>query len=106
MGKLVNAVLPKAYEAYDANLKKIEKLGEGKVIYSNTFVISKYVKNLVEVSIWMGKLYIFLKRTGKPDAYSDSPLFKKKIVYREPYTGPKMTPDEDGFAGGKHGYFE
>jgi hypothetical protein len=80
MGKLVNAVLPKAYEAYDANLKKIEKLEEGKVIYSNTFVVSKYVKNLVEVSIWMGKLYIFLKRTGKPDAYSDSPLFKKKML--------------------------
>lgn len=103
MGQLVNTVLPEAYDAYDKNIEKIDELEEGKVVYSNAFVTSKYVKNLVEVSVFRGKLYVFLKRMGKPEAYLNSPLFKKRNVDREPYNGPKLTPDEDGFVFTKGG---
>ncbi len=82
---------------------KFDELEEGKIVYSNTFVTSKYVKNLVEVSVFRGKLYVFLKRMGKPEAYLNSPLFKKKNVNREHYTGPYLTPDEDGFVFTKGG---
>ena len=95
MGKLINSVLPEAYEAYDKNLHRIENLEDGKVVYTNTFVISKYVKNLVEVGVWMGKLNISLKRMGKPEAYQNSPFTKS--AKREPYNGPIATPDKDGF---------
>jgi hypothetical protein len=95
MGKLINSVLPEAYKAYDENLHRIENLEDGKVVYTNTFVVSKYVKNLVEVGVWMGKLNISLKRMGKPEAYQNSPF--NKSAKREPYNGPIATPDKDGF---------
>jgi hypothetical protein len=97
MGELINTVLPDAYDAYDKNIQNVDELEEGKIVYSNAFVTSKYVKNMVEVSVFKGNLYINLKRMGNPEEYMKSPLFKKRNAQREPYNGPKLTPDADGF---------
>ncbi len=96
MGELLNNVLPEAHSVYDAMLKEINELTEGAVVYSRTIVVSKYIKNVIEISFFRGKLYIFLKRLGKPDAFSSD---------AEPYTGPVITPDEDGFVPTKGGSF-
>jgi hypothetical protein len=93
MSKLLTECLPKAYEIYDANEKDVENINDG-TIFSETLILSRYVKNVVEVSVYKKQIYVFLKRLGKPDS------MKKTLVYTgavKPYTGPKVEPDEDGF---------
>jgi len=93
MSKLLTECLPKAYEIYDASEKDSENIDDG-TIYSETLVLSKYVKNVVEVSVYKKQLYVFLKRLGKPDAMKKTSIYTGTI---KAYTGPKIEPDKDGF---------
>ena len=93
MSKLLTECLPKAYEIYDASEKDSENIDDG-TIYSEMLVLSKYVKNVVEVSVYKKQLYVFLKRLGKPDAMKKTSIYTGTI---KAYTGPKIEPDKDGF---------
>jgi len=93
MAKLLTECLPKAYEIYDANEKDVENINDG-IIFSETLILSRYVKNVVEVSVYKKQIYIFLKRLGKPDAMKKTSAYTGAV---KPYSGPKLEPDEDGF---------
>jgi hypothetical protein len=101
MSELLNNVLPEAYAAFDLCAYNNEPLEEKAIVFSKPFLVTPYVKTLVEVSVFKNKLYIFLKRMSKPEAILNSPLFKmngRKVV---PYEGPKIDPDEGGFVPSK-----
>ena len=93
MAKLLTECLLKAYEIYDANEKDVENINDG-IIFSETLILSWYVKNVVEVSVYKKQIYIFLKRLGKPDAMKKTSAYTGAV---KPYSGPKLEPDEDGF---------
>jgi len=93
MAKLLTECLPKAYEIYDANEKDVENINDG-IIFSETLILSRYVKNVVEVSVYKKQIYIFLKRLGKPDAMKKTSAYTGAV---KPYSGSKVEPDEDGF---------
>ena len=93
MAKLLTECMPKAYEIYDANVKDVENINDG-TIFSETLILSRYVKNVVEVSVYKKQIYIFLKRLGKPDAMKKTSAYTGAV---KPYSGPKLEPDEDGF---------
>jgi hypothetical protein len=96
MSDLLNDLLPEAYSAFD-KFNKETLAEENKIVFSKPLLLTPYVKTVVEVSVFKNKLYVFLKRMSKPEAFLNSPFFKKSGRKAVPYEGPKIDPDKDGF---------
>ncbi len=88
MGSLLNEILPENYRIYEAQINDLDSIEEGDIRYSRKVSASKFLKTIVEVSIYKGRPYIVLKHWGKP---------KPEQPGDKPYTGPTIEPDADGF---------
>jgi hypothetical protein len=95
MATLLNKTLPDIFKAYDAMIRDAEPYDDG-TQFCKTVTKNECFKVVVEISSFQNSLYIFLKRMSKPEAIRKSTFFKQQ-TNRAPYTGPKITPDAEGF---------